>query len=142
MTTGQEHARSMDAYHYWRQFPVRIYWDSPKTIIGTVIDLAEQRAKDGILPLLILQLEDGTRAEILVTQTRLTAELVDKAPAKGDRVKIVYSGEAKRALAGMNPAKEFTVEVRRPGPRPEVRPDGTSGETPSENGPRAGGKTP
>lgn len=140
------HADLMDAHAYWRQFPVRIYWDTPKTVVGTVVRLDEQRAKDGALPVVVLQLDDGTVAEILVTQARLTAELVAKEPAVGDRVKIDYTGEAARAAPGMSPTKEFTVVVRRKGsqsgagagPSSSVR--GSAAAEGSVNEPRTGSK--
>lgn len=131
---------AMDAHNYWRQFPVRVYWDVPKEIVGVVVRLVEQKAKDGILPVLVLQLDDGTIAEILVSQTRLTAELVDKKPAVGDKVKITYNGEATRAAPGMSPSKEFTVAVKRPVSQPEARPESVRGSAGSENEPPAGTK--
>lgn len=137
--TVDPHAAAMDAYHYWRQFRIRVYWDTPKEIVGTVVHLGEQKAKDGYIPVVKLQLEDGTRAEILITQTRLLAELADKKPGVGDKIKITYIGEAAKAAPGMNPTKEFTVVVKRQGSRPEARTDqATSGSAPSENEPRAG----
>lgn len=128
----------MDAHHYWRQFPVRIYWDTPKRIEGTVTRLGEEKTRDGLLPLLVVQLADGTVAEILVSQARLTAELVTQRPAVGDRIRITYTGEAAKAAPGMNPAKEFTVEVRRPGTQTPDRTDSVRGSAASENDPGSG----
>lgn len=136
--TVDKRTADMDAHHYWRQFPIRVYWDTPKEIVGTVLHLGEQRAKDGYLSVLTLQLEDGTRVEMLVTQTRLLAELVDKKPAVGDKVKITYTGEAAKAAPGMNPSKEFTVVVKRASPLPGARTETARGSADSENGPRAG----
>lgn len=139
--TVDRHAATMDAHHYWRQFPVRVYWDTPKEIVGTVKTLGEQKTKDGYLPVVALVLDDGTVAELLVSQTRLIAELVDKAPAVGDRLKITYTGEAGRAAPGMNPTKEFAVAVKRQGSGPRPGAEKDLGEVPaSENGPRAGNK--
>lgn len=113
MTASRE---DLDAFHYWRQFPVTVRFDQPDTeVIGRIIDLTEVKVREEYLPKLRLQQKDGTILVIIVGQTRLLAELAEKRPAKGDLLKIRYHGEGKRAAPGMNPTKEFTVEVRRPG---------------------------
>ena len=122
------HAEAMDGYSYWRQFPVRIYWDAPKQVEGTITRLAEEKTRDGLLPLVALQLSDGTIAEILVSQARLTAAFVEQRPAVGDKVRITYSGEASKAAPGMNPTKEFTLQVRRQGSQSPGRTAETSGK--------------
>lgn len=128
------HADQMDAYQYWRQFPVRVYWDTPKQVEGTVVRLGEEKTRDGILPLLVVRLADGTVAEILVSQARLTAELVAQKPAVGDRIRITYTGEASKAAPGMNPTKEFAVAVRRHGTPSQDRP---AAKTPAASAPAA-----
>jgi len=134
------HADAMDAHAYWRQFPVRIYWDAPKRVTGAIVRLDEEKTRDGFLPLVVLQLADGTVAEILVSQARLTAAFVEQRPAVGDRIQITYTGESTKSAPGMNPTKEFTLEVKRAeSSQPQGRPPGkASGEVAGENGPGAG----
>ena len=124
------HAAVMDAAGYWRQFPITVRFDKAETeVIGRILDLQEVRVREEYLPKLRLQQKDGTVLIVVVGQTRLLAELAEKQPARGDWIKIVYHGEAKRAAPGMNPTKEFTVEVKRPGtqdPGPSKTPTGSA----------------
>ena len=126
----------LDAFHYWRQFPITVRFDKEEqTVVGRLTDLQEVRVREEYLPKLKLVQKDGTVLIIVVGQTRLLAELAEKRPAKGDWIKITYHGEAKRAAPGMNPTKEFTVEVKRPGtpdPGPQQTPNGSA---PRENPP-------
>ena len=133
------HAELMEAKNYWRQFPVTAHFLEPMEIVGTIIDLGEHRTRDEIIPKLRIQTADGTVVIVIAGQTRLQAELVKHAPAKGDRIKITYTGEATRAAPGMNPTKEFIVAVRRKGSQPEAGTEtGARGSEGSENEPRAG----
>lgn len=109
------HAARADAAGYWRQFPVTVHFQEPCTVSGTLIELGEIRSRDEFLPKLRLQASDGTVLVIVVGQVRLLAELRRHQPAVGDHLKIVYRGESKKAAPGMNPTKEFTVEVTRAG---------------------------
>lgn len=133
------HAAQMDAAAYWRQFPITVKFVEPYEYVGKLIELGEVRQRDEILPKLRLQQKDGTILVIIVGQVLLLAELARTQPAVGDMVKITYHGEAKRAAPGMNPTKEFTVDVRRAGTQPPGRPSGEAlGEVAGENGPEAG----
>lgn len=119
------HAARADAAAYWRQFPVTVHFQEPCEVVGKLIELGEVKSREEWLPRLKLQAKDGTVSTILVGQTRLLAALAEQRPAVGDLLRITYHGEAKRAAPGMNPTKEFTVEVRRPGP-----PSGAGPQTP------------
>lgn len=124
---------AQDAAAYWRQFPVTAHFLEPTEIVGTLIELGEHRTRDEVIPKLRIQARDGTIIIVIAGQTRLQAELVKHAPAIGDRIKITYTGEATRAAPGMNPTKEFTVEVRRAGSQQD-RTESTTGSA-TENGP-------
>jgi hypothetical protein len=115
----------VDAVGYWRQFPVTAHFLEPMEINGTLIELAEHRTRDEIIPKLRIQQSDGTVVIVIAGQTRLQAELVKHGPAVGDRITITYTGEAARAAPGMNRTKEFTVAVQRPGNgnKPPAAPD-------------------
>lgn len=136
----EPHAAKMDAHHYWRQFPVTAHFLEPTEIIGVLIEHGELRTKEGPIPRLKLQTDDGTIVIVNVSQTRLLAELHRLSPAVGDRIKITYTGEAGRAAPGMSKTKEFTVAVRPRGSRGPDRPDTHSGECSTENGPVPGDK--
>lgn len=110
MTARQQ----FNAVEYWRQFPVTAHFLDPMDIEGTIIELAQHKARDEYIPKLRIQQDDGTVVIVIAGQTRLQAELVKHAPAVGDRITISYTGEASRAAPGMNPTKEFTVTVRGP----------------------------
>lgn len=129
----------MDAHHYWRGFPVTAHFLEPTEIIGVLIEHGELRTKEGPIPRLKIQTDDGVVIIVNVAQTRLLAELARLSPAVGDRIKIVYHGEAARAAPGMSKTKEFTVAVR---PRGSQAPDraGSPREGGTENGPEPGDK--
>lgn len=129
----------MDAHHYWRGFPVTAHFLEPTEIVGVLIEHGELRTKEGPIPRLRIQQDDGTVVIVNASQTRLLSELVRLSPAVGDRIKITYTGEAGRAAPGMNKTKEFTVAVR---PRGSQGPDraGSPREGGTENGPDPGDK--
>lgn len=132
------HADLMHAANYWRQFVTNFYFDTPgDTVEGFVLQLIEpdRREKDPD-PGLKLQTPDGRVYIVMGRQARLKAELVQKAPAKGDTVTIVYEKDADKAAQGMNKAKEFTVTVKRAG-------SGSPGAVPpgEASGEVAGGRT-
>lgn len=126
------HADLMDAHGFWRQFVVAYYFDTPgDQVVGTVIKFwSEGRPTEDAAPCLRLQTKDGRRFDITAHQERLKAELVKAAPAKGDQVRITYTGEAEKAAPGFNKAKLFTVEVKRlPDPRAPERSENGSEPT-------------
>jgi hypothetical protein len=135
------HADAMDAAAYWRGFPVTAHFTEPCEIVGTLIELAEHRTRDEVIPKLRIQQDDGVIVIVIAGPTRLQSELVRHAPAVGDKVKIVYTGEAAKAAPGMNPTKEFTVAVRRKGSQPRAGAEPDSGEVAgSDTEPGAGSK--
>lgn len=141
--TGSRHAELMDADGFWRQFVVAFYFDNPgDELVGVLVKFWREGTGDDSVPALRLQTKDGRHFDVTAHQERLKAELVKKAPVKGDWVKIVYKGEAERAAPGMSKAKLFTVEVRRPGSPPEAGAETVRGSAGSENEPRAGKTTP
>lgn len=139
---GSRHAELMDADGFWRQFVVAFYFDNPgDELVGVLVKFwREGGGGDDSVPALRLQTKDGRRFDVTAHQERLKAELVKKAPVKGDWVKIVYKGEAERAAPGMSKAKLFTVEVVRPNSQPEAGAEAVRGSAGSENAPRAGSK--
>ena len=134
------HADAMDAAAYWRAYEVKIAWERPMEVVGTVEALRETRAKvsDPWTPRLAIRQDDGVLVIVDAYCQRLLAELVLAAPAVGDRIRIRYLGEDKRSAPGMNPVKRFSVQVRREGSQTPERIDGTSGETTSDDGPGSG----
>jgi hypothetical protein len=120
---AERYAHEGDAAAYWRGFTVLVHFAEPTTIIGTLESLAEHndRRPDGTFtrhPRLTIRDDDGQEYVIVVRQARLLAELVNKAPVVGDRVRIIYRGPADRSAPGMSPTKEFRVDVARPDPEP------------------------
>lgn len=135
---------AQNAYAYWNQFRTAFYFDKPgDEIAGALLEHeTEGPAKDPI-PRLVIQTKEGKVRVVLASQERLKAALQDACPAQGDRLRIVYTGDAPRAAPGMTPSKLFTVEVRRPGqkdkdPRAGVGTEGVRGSAPSENVPPPG----
>lgn len=132
------HAEEMDAVAYWRAYEVKIAWEKPGEVIGTVEALRETRAKvsDPWTPRLVIRQDDGQQVIVEAYQQRLLAELVLAKPAVGDRIRIRYLGEDKSAAPGMSPVKRFAVSVRRADSQP---PDGTEKpDEASENAPEVG----
>lgn len=127
----------VDAYHYWRNYPVTVYWDKPMTVSGVLVELIDHKTgPNEFTPKLKLRGKDGQVFVVLAAQPRLVNELVRTAPAVGDMVKITYVGEAPRAAPGLSPAKEFTVAVRRAAnDRAPERPGEDAPEQAPENAP-------
>lgn len=81
-------------------------------IIGVVKDIREGRTFNGDpCPELILETEDGEERTVTAGQVLLKTALAEKAPQKGDKVRITYSGVGE-AKPGKAPAKVFTVDVK------------------------------
>jgi hypothetical protein len=129
----------IDAVEFWRQFVTAFYFENADdTLAGTLIAYrSEGRGQDAV-PCIKVQTREGRVYEVTAYQERLKKLLVEQAPVIGDRIKITYTGEADRAPPGMNRAKLFTVEVRRPGSQ-QGRPENTPGKGVTENDPA--GKT-
>lgn len=129
MTPGSSrHADLMDAAAFWRQFPVMFYFENEgDEIAGALISYAEEGSPKDPVPRIRIQTKDGRLFDVVAHQERLKAALVKAAPARGDRIRIVYTGEADRAAPGMSKAKLFTVDVIRPGSQSRGRPENTAG---------------
>ena len=119
MKPAERYAHEGDAAAYWRSFNVTVHFTEPITLVGTLESLAEHhdRNRDGTStrhPKLTIRDDDGQAYTIVARQARLVAELVRVKAVVGDRVRIVYTGEAEKKAPGMTPTKEFCVDVRRP----------------------------
>lgn len=121
------HAEMMEAAGYWRAHEIKIAWEKPIQVVGTVEALRETRVKptDPWTPRLAIRQNDGVLVIVDAYQQRLLAELVLAKPAVGDRIRIRYLGEDERSAPGMSPVKRFTVEVRREGSQPPGEPPDT-----------------
>jgi hypothetical protein len=141
LKAADRHAAEGDAAAYWRGFTVLVHFAEPTTIVGTVEALAEHndRRPDGTFvrhPRVRIRDDDGQEYVIVVRQARLLAELINKAPVVGDRIRIIYRGPAERSAPGMSPTKEFRVDVQRAPAEVRTVPEvGTSGP---ENVPQPG----
>jgi hypothetical protein len=131
----------MDAAGFWRQFVTAFYFENPgDEIKGTLVKYRADGRGDDAVPCVTIQTATGRRHEVTAHQERLKALLQAAEPAVGDRIRIVYDGEAAKAAPGFNRAKLFTVEVRRAGSQPPGRPGSEPGEVGPDNGPEAGSK--
>lgn len=132
----------VDAFAYWNQFRTAFYFDKPgDELVGTLIEHEVEGPLKDPIPRLALQTKEGKVRVVLVTQERLKAALQEACPARGDLLRILYTGDAPKAAPGMTPSKMFTVAVRRPGSQPGAGPEAVRGSATSENAPRAGSKS-
>lgn len=138
------HAAEMDAAGFWRQYPIPISFDTPgEEVAGALIEYQDYKNPAGDhYPKLRIQRRDGTIVIVIASQARLLAALCEEKPAVGDRIRIVYTGESDRAAFGLNKAKEFTVEVRRPSSQSQDRADGTSGKKTASESDTGTGENP
>ena len=83
-------------------------------VVGTIKSLQEGKDFNGNpCPLIILEVDDeGTEKTLTAGQVMLKAELAEKQPQEGDRVRITYTGPGE-ARPGKAPAKLFTVDVKK-----------------------------
>lgn len=97
---------------YWTGFESEVYFDEPGDRITGVV---EQRAHDqggaGRVPRLGIRTEDGALRWVTAHQARLRAELAEQKPLIGERIFIVYVGDAPKSLSHMTPAKLFKVKI-------------------------------
>jgi hypothetical protein len=112
---------------YWKRWPVPLTFANPgDEATGEIIATGDLRDK---CPELHIRQADGIVRIVRITHARLHELLGELTPGVGDRVRIRYTGDAEKALPGMNPAKEFTVEIKRQGSQPLGGTDNaTSGE--------------
>ncbi len=111
---------------YWNGFIATASFMEPHAIEGVLEWLDRQKTTAGDAPLFLLRLDSGQGVKILATQARLLEELTRKRPRVGDRIRITYTGEAKKAPPGMNPTKEFTVDIIQ---RKDPAPSGGTGKS-------------
>lgn len=126
---------------YWRGFIATASFMEPTTIEGMVEWLDVYKTNKGIAPQMLIRLDSGQGVIINVLQARLLEECTRLRPRAGDRIRIVYEGEAKRAAPGMSPTKEFDVTIVQRGQKSQSqeRAEGTSGKKePSDNAPGTG----
>jgi len=107
---------------YWSQFAhVWAFSDERPKVEGTLEGRRQEGPRDDPYPVLMVRTDSGYKIQVNATQTRLVAELIRLRPDIGDRITITYCGEASKAPPGMNPTKEFTVEVVRKESRSPAR---------------------
>lgn len=122
---------------YWNAFVATVSFMEPCEIVGTLEWRDVFKTNDGNAPWLMLRLDSGRGIHVKAVQARLLEELTRERPQIGDRVRIIYRGEAKRSAPGMSPTKEFTVEVTRKDSQPPRRTP-EPGEVRGENAKEAG----
>lgn len=111
--TSDEYAATADAAHYWNQFPIDWRPDQPgDSIVGTIDHLGQQKVIDGFAPRLRIVTDDGETVHVVATQTQLLAKLVRLKPRVGDRIKILFEGEAANTVPGLRPTHIYRVAVR------------------------------
>lgn len=120
----------------WTRFPVTVSFLEKCEVVGTVTDI-DMMPSGGGATLTIKHPDNGLTYVVNAVQTQLRSQLVLRNPQKGDKVRIIYHGAAKKAPPGMNPTKEFTVEVWPKNPSPPVGTGTVRGSAGPENGPEA-----
>lgn len=109
---------------YWRHWPAPLTFTKPgDKAEGEIVAEGDLDEK---WPELYIRQADGIVRVVRVTHARLHELLAEALPRVGDRIRIRYVGDAKKAAPGMSPAKEFTVEVRRQGSQSPGRPAATT----------------
>jgi hypothetical protein len=99
-------------------------------VIGVVKTVREgQDFNKNPCPELVLEQDDGEEITVTAGQVMLKAELAEKRPQVGDKVRITYSGVSNDARPGRAPAKLFTVEVKE-GPHEMKQPAVANTEAP------------
>lgn len=101
---------------YWQQFMHTVRFEVGKPVEGVLEARNSDGPRNDPYPVLVLRTPQGWKLRLNVTQVRLLSELMKLRPDIGDTVRIVYTGDADKAPAGLNPAKEFEVTVTRKDP--------------------------
>ena len=123
----------------WTRFPYTVSFATPCQVAGTILALEDIQTADGTGTRITILQADGNTAIVNAIQTRLRAELIPLDPQEGDRIRITYIGEAKKAAPGMSPTKDFRVEIRKVSQPPGGTGSGQSGDSAGpENVPEAG----
>lgn len=124
---------------YWSQFAhVWSFSDTRNKVEGVLEGRKQDGPRDDPYPVLMIRTDGGYKIQVNATQTRLVAELVRLRPDLGDRITITYLGTADKAPPGMNPAKEFDVQVVRKNPGPRGRNEAAATTAATENASGAG----
>ena len=98
-------------------------------VVGVIKEVREGKDFNGSpCPELVLEVEDGEEKTVTAGQVRLKAELAEKRPQVGDKIRITYSGVGD-AKPGKAPAKLFTVDVKE-GPHELKQPAVSNSEAP------------
>lgn len=83
------------------------------------------------VPEIWVRLDDGTEVGVAASQVNLRRLLCQHRPEVGDRIAIVYTGDATSAKAGQSPAKLFDVVVRRAGDTTAASPPAAAAPPPA-----------
>jgi hypothetical protein len=101
---------------YWKRWPTPLtFTEIGDEATGVIVALGDLKEK---WPEIHVRQADGIVRIVRVTQARLHELLGELIPCVNDRIRIRYTGDGK-AMPGMAPAKQFTVEIKRaedPGP--------------------------
>lgn len=82
------------------------------TAIGEVLHIGKKQWDDGsVAPTLLLRCDDGEERTVTAGQVQLKAQLAEKRPQVGDRVRIEFTEVEKRA--GGKTLKHFKVDVKK-----------------------------
>lgn len=94
----------------WGDFEAVFYFDEP----GDQIEGVLEAISEGNPLRLAIRTDGGQLRWVSCSQARLRAALADWKPRVGERLWILYKGEADKAAPAMNKAKRFKVKVDRP----------------------------
>lgn len=119
---------------YWRTFIATASFMEPTTIEGVIEWLDRVKVASGTAPQLLIRLDSGQGLIVNVVQARLLEEFTRLRPKAGDRVKIVYRGEAERAAPGHSPTKQFDVSLVAKGSGPQAKGSQSTGEVTAMDG--------
>ena len=96
-------------------FPERFRFEATgDSITGEIVRISVATMPDGArLPALEIRDDNGTTWSILASQRALQAALSAHRPATGDRIAVVYTGDAPNPKPGRSAAKLFDVALNR-----------------------------
>lgn len=102
--------------------------DPGDTVVGYVGAIELIETKNGVIPVVLVDTEDGSRVRVYAGRTRLRKQLVANKVQPGDAVGIRYEGE-KQPRNGGRSYFDYRVDVVRIGER---KPDEMLVETPDD----------
>lgn len=87
-----------------------VKWDTPKSIVGTIVALTKGSDVNGN-PAVVISIEqaDGETCAVTAAQYQLKKKVAELRPGVGDRIAITYEGDEK--IDGGKTVKNFTVET-------------------------------